>query len=126
MEWRVGQPFSLPPCTVAVLASPGELATIVDVLIEQSRHQHLNDQEAARHRKRGVSLSELPNGMFRLVGLLETVAGQRLREALVGAMDRAQAGDVRSRPDSDRGCGGAAARGGGAVGLGHPDREPPV
>jgi len=81
---------------VAVLASPGELATIVDVLIDQSRPEHLNDQEAARHRKRGVSLTELPNGMFRLVGLLDTLAGQRLRDALVAAMDRAEAGDVRS------------------------------
>ena len=66
------------------------------MLIEQSRPQHLNDLEAARHRKRGVSLSELPNGMFRLVGLLDTVAGQRLRDALVAAMDRAGAGDVPS------------------------------
>ncbi len=85
-----------PLLDIAQGCEPGELANLVDVLISQSRPEHLDDEETVRHQKRGVSLSLLPNGLYRLDGLLDTVAGQRLRDALQAGMDRPTPEDQRT------------------------------
>lgn len=81
--------------TVAEDVEPAALAQIVAVLIERSRPEDLDDQLAALRDKRGISLTELGNGLFRLQGYLDPVAGRRLSDALAGFIDRVGAGDPR-------------------------------
>lgn len=81
--------------TVAAQVEPGALAQIVAVLIEQSRPEDLDDQYEGLRDRRGVSLNQTSNGLYKLHGYLDRVAGQRLAEALAQFTDRARAGDPR-------------------------------
>ncbi len=53
------------------------------------------DHEAQRER-RGLSLSETPDGMFRIDGYLDPVAGANLRDVLVKLMGRSGREDLRT------------------------------
>ena len=81
---------------VATSVEPGELRRILTLLIGQC-HPDAPDTDHQTHRdKRGLSLSETPNGMFRLDGWLDAIEGRRLRDTLAAFTNRAGAGDDRT------------------------------
>lgn len=82
--------------TLAETVDAGELRGVLRVLVEQCHPQTLDKELEDQRRKRGVSLSQVGNGMFRLDGYLDQIAGHRLRDALAKLMDRPAPGDDRT------------------------------
>lgn len=82
--------------TIAERVEPAELRRLLRLLADQCRPEARDDQAAALHAKRSLSLSETSNGMFRLDGYLDPVEGARLRDALVALMPRTGRDDLRT------------------------------
>ena len=82
--------------TIAEQVEPGELRRLLGLLADQSRPDGKDDQHRELHDKRSLSLSETLDGMFRIDGWLDPVAGGQLRDALADLMDRTGRGDPRS------------------------------
>ena len=61
--------------TIAQTVEPGELRRILGILADQCRPEARDHTAEDLHQKRSLSLSETPNGMFRLDGYLDLVAG---------------------------------------------------
>jgi len=81
---------------IAASVEPGELRRILNLLIGQSQPETLDDDHQAQHAKRALYLSETPNGMFRLDGWLDALAGRRLRTALEAFTDPHTPADPRT------------------------------
>jgi len=81
---------------VAASVEPAELRRILALLIGQCQPDAPDTDHEAQGDKRGLSLSETPNGMFRLDGWLDAIEGRRLRDALAAFTDRATTGDTRT------------------------------
>ena len=81
---------------IAESVEPAELRRLLKLLADQSRPEAKDQDHAALHSKRGVSLSETTDGMFRLDGYLDPVAGATLRDALAPLMARIGRGDKRT------------------------------
>src|SRR5690606_33371540 len=84
---RVHDFDELEPALVELATSvePVELRRVLTLLIGQRRP----DEDRAKQReKRGLSVSETPNGMFRVDGWLDSVEGRRLRDTLAAFTDR--------------------------------------
>ena len=81
---------------VAETVDPAELRQILQVLVDQCTDGAADRDLDKQRDKHSLSLSELPNGMFRLDGHLNTVAGHRLRDALAVFTDPGAAGDPRT------------------------------
>ena len=82
--------------TIAEQVEPAELRRFLRLLAEQCRPQARDDQAQRLHAKRSLSLSETPDGMFRLDGYLDPVAGANLRDALAPLMARTGRDDPRT------------------------------
>jgi hypothetical protein len=82
--------------TIARQVDPAELRRLLKLLADQCQPEGPDAEHEALHDKRGVSLSETLNGMFRLDGYLDPVAGARLRDALAGLMERTDRRDTRT------------------------------
>jgi hypothetical protein len=82
--------------TIAQTVEPAELRRILGILADQCRPEARDHTAEDLHAKRSVSLSETPNGMFRLDGYLDPVAGAALREALNTLMGRTGREDTRT------------------------------
>jgi hypothetical protein len=82
--------------TIAETVEPGELRRILQVLADQCRPEARDDKAEDLHAKRSLALSETANGMFRLDGYLDPVAGAALRDALAGLMGRTDRDDTRT------------------------------
>ena len=82
--------------TIAETVEPGELRRILGVLADQCRPEARDHTAEDLHQKRSLSLSETPNGMFRLDGYLDPVAGAALREALNTLMNKTSREDTRT------------------------------
>ncbi len=85
--------------SVAATAScvePAEVTRMLNTLIGQVNPQNPDDALAQQRERRGISLSELPDGRFRITGWLDGVEGTRLRDVLSSFMDRADAADRRT------------------------------
>lgn len=83
--------------TTAELVDPAELRRLLKVLIEQSRPEALDEDLDDQRARRGISLSKLSDGMWRVDGYLDSVGGQLLADTLNSFSDRACPGDTRSR-----------------------------
>jgi hypothetical protein len=81
---------------VAEITEPAELRRILKILVEQCRPDGLDDDHKDQHDRRGISVSQTPNGMFHLEGYLDGVSGQQLRDTLTTFMDRADRADSRT------------------------------
>jgi len=82
--------------TIAEQVEPAEVRRLLRLLADQARPQARDDQAQALHAKRSLSLSETPDGMFRLDGYLDPVAGANLRDALAPLMARTGRDDPRT------------------------------
>ena len=82
--------------TIAQTVEPAELRRILGILADQCRPEARDHTAEDLHAKRSVSLSETPNGMFRLDGYLDPTAGAALREALNTLMGRTGREDTRT------------------------------
>jgi len=81
---------------IAECVEPAELRRLLKLLADQSRPEGKDQDHAALHGKRGVSLSETADGMFRLDGYLDPIEGAKLRDALAPLMARTDRGDKRT------------------------------
>ena len=81
---------------LAATIEPAELRRLLSVLIGQCAPDVAEKDVATQREKRGVSLSETPNGMWRLDGWLDSVEGRRLAEALAAFTHRGGPEDVRT------------------------------
>ncbi|HNO14849.1 MAG TPA: DUF222 domain-containing protein, partial [Actinomycetota bacterium] len=82
--------------TIAETVEPAELRRILGILADQCRPEARDHTAEDLHQKRSVSLSETPNGMFRLDGYLDPTAGAALREALNTLIGRTSRDDQRT------------------------------
>ena len=82
--------------TLAEQVEPAELARVLKLLADQDQPEALDDTAQVLHDKRSLSLSETPNGMFRLDGYLDPVEGAKLSEALTRLMPRTGRDDPRT------------------------------
>ncbi|MCU0297418.1 MAG: DUF222 domain-containing protein, partial [Candidatus Nanopelagicales bacterium] len=82
--------------TIAETTEPAELRRVLQVLVEQCRPESLDTTAQQLHAKRGLSLSQISNGMFRLDGYLDPIHGARLRDALATLMGRTGRDDTRT------------------------------
>jgi hypothetical protein len=82
--------------TIAETVEPSELRRILGILVDQCRPETRDHTAEDLHQKRSVSLSQTANGMFRLDGYLDPVAGAALREALNTLMGRTSREDQRT------------------------------
>jgi len=82
--------------SIAEAVEPAELRRLLQLLVDQCRPEALDQKHQDLHAKRGISLSETANGMFRLDGYLDPVNGARLRDALAALMQRTDRGDRRT------------------------------
>ncbi len=82
--------------TIAETTEPAELRRVLQVLVEQCRPESLDATAQQLHAKRGLSLSQISNGMFRLDGYLDPIHGARLRDALATLMGRTGRDDTRT------------------------------
>jgi hypothetical protein len=81
---------------VAESVEPAELRRLLSVLIIQDHPESPDTEHQCQRDKRGLSLSETANGMFRLDGWLDGLEGRRLRDALAAFTDRRSSGDTRT------------------------------
>ena len=81
---------------VAESVEPAELRRLLSVLIIQDHPEAPDEEHQCQRDKRGLSLSETANGMFRLDGWLDGLEGRRLRDALAAFTDRTSTGDTRT------------------------------
>lgn len=81
---------------LAEASEPAELGRILQILAEQCRPETLDEDLSAARSKRGVSLSQLPDGRWRLDGHLDRISGQALTEVLAQFTDAPAPGDDRS------------------------------
>ena len=82
--------------TIAETVEPAELRRILTLLADQCRPDARDTQAEDLHAKRSLSLSETANGMFRLDGYLDPVAGAALRDALATLMKKTSREDTRT------------------------------
>ncbi|MEI2641593.1 MAG: DUF222 domain-containing protein [Candidatus Nanopelagicales bacterium] len=80
---------------VAERVDPKELRRLLDVLITQSIPEHADLELDKQHSKRGVSLNERQDGMWKLDGLLDAIAGNKLNDLLQPLMAKEGADDPR-------------------------------
>ncbi|MEI2643595.1 MAG: DUF222 domain-containing protein [Candidatus Nanopelagicales bacterium] len=80
---------------VAERVDPKELRRLLDVLITQSIPEHADLELDRQHSKRGVSLNERQDGMWKLDGLLDAIAGNKLNDLLQPLMAKDGADDPR-------------------------------
>ncbi len=80
---------------VAERVDPKELRRLLDVLITQSIPEHADLELDRQHSKRGVSLNERQDGMWKLDGLLDAIAGNKLNDLLQPLMAKDSADDPR-------------------------------
>ena len=80
----------------AAVIEPVVLAQVIDVLITQDRREAPDEDLRGARAKRGLHLSDLGNGLYRVDGHLDQVAGARLRDALGGFTDPPAPGDDRT------------------------------
>ena len=88
--------YEQPLAEAAAHIEPLELKRMLDALVTQERPTKPDDAVAQQRERRGVSLTEMPDGRFRLSGWLDSLDGTQLRDALAGFMDRASATDRRT------------------------------
>ena len=81
---------------VAEAVEPAELRRLMKVLADQSRPEKLDHDHEKNRDRRGLSLTETPNGMFRLDGYLDAIAGATLRDELARLMGRSGREDPRT------------------------------
>ena len=81
---------------IAECVEPAELRRLLKILVDQSRPEKLDQDHEAQRERRGLSLSETPDGMFRIDGYLDPVAGANLRDVLVKLMGRSGREDLRT------------------------------
>ena len=81
---------------VAESVEPAELRRLLSVLVIQDHPESPDTDHQCQRDKRGLSLSETANGMFRLDGWLDGLEGRRLRDALAAFTDRRSRGDTRT------------------------------
>ena len=81
---------------VAEATDAAELRNLLTVLIAQDQPEETDKALDEQREKRGISLREQANGLFRLEGYLDGVEGRRLRDALTHFMDRPAPADTRS------------------------------
>ena len=81
---------------VAESVEPAELRRLLNVLVIQDHPESPDTDHQCQRDKRGLSLSETANGMFRLDGWLDGLEGRRLRDALAAFTDRRSSGDTRT------------------------------
>lgn len=81
---------------VAQKVEPAELGRLVAVLIERSRPEDLDRDQQDALRRRGLSVSRLTDGMFRIDGMLDPICGLALTDLLAQISGRPSAGDARS------------------------------
>ena len=82
--------------TIAEQVEPAELRRLLKLLADQCRPEACDDNAEGLYAKRSLSLSETPNGMFRIDGYLDPVNGAALRDALAGLMGRTGREDRRT------------------------------
>ncbi|MEI2785057.1 MAG: DUF222 domain-containing protein [Candidatus Nanopelagicales bacterium] len=80
----------------AAVIEPAVLAQVIDVLITQDRPDAPDEDLRAARAKRGLHISDLGNGLYRVDGHLDQVAGARLRDALASFTDPPAVGDDRT------------------------------
>ena len=80
----------------AAVVEPAELRRILTVLVDQSRPERLDEKHEALCVKRGLSLSETGNGMFRIDGYFDPITGNELRNTLTALMKRTGPNDTRT------------------------------
>ena len=78
---------------IAAAVEPGELRRVLTQLVDNSG---LDDDHQTLREKRGLSLSQLPNGNWRIDGVLDRYTGEALHDALTVRMDPADKHDPRS------------------------------
>lgn len=83
---------------IAEATDAAELRNLLSVLIAQDQPEATDKALDTQREKRGISLREQANGLFRLEGYLDGVEGRRLRDALTHFMDRPTPADTRSQP----------------------------
>ncbi len=81
---------------LATATDAAELRAVAGVLIAQDRPEQPDRDYAKQRDKRGLTLTEQSNGLFRLDGYLDSVEGHRLRDALGVFTDRPGPGDPRT------------------------------
>ena len=97
-EHRKVDRFADCEASLVVIAShtePGELRRVMAQMTDRSG---LDDDFEKLRNKRGLHLSQLPNGNFRIDGMLDHTTGEMLANALASRMDRKTPGDHRSAP----------------------------
>jgi len=80
---------------VASQVDPKELRRLLDVLITQSIPEGADLDHVAQREKRGVSLNERQDGMWKLDGLLDAITGTKLNDLLQPLMAKEGADDPR-------------------------------
>ncbi len=80
----------------AAVIEPVVLAQVLDVLITQDRREAPDEDLRGARAKRGLHLSDLGNGLYRVDGHLDQIAGARLRDALASFTDPPAPGDDRT------------------------------
>ncbi|MEI2787055.1 MAG: DUF222 domain-containing protein [Candidatus Nanopelagicales bacterium] len=78
------------------MIEPAVLAQVLAVLVAQDRPEAPDEDYRAARAKRGLHLSDLGNGLYRVDGHLDQVAGARLRDALASFTDPPAVGDDRT------------------------------
>lgn len=82
---------------IAAQVDATELRTITaNVIARQTGPESIDERHRRMRDKRGLRLSETPNGMFRVDGWLDGVEGRRLRDTLVGFTDPRTPADART------------------------------
>ena len=81
---------------LAATTEPAALAAVVKVLIEQARPEAPDQDYRAARDRRTVSFTELPDTTWKLSGILDPVAGRRLRDAFAKFMDAPSPEDSRT------------------------------
>ena len=80
----------------AAVIEPVVLAQVLDILITQDRREAPDEDLRGARAKRGLHLSDLGNGLYRVDGHLDQIAGARLRDALASFTDPPAPGDDRT------------------------------
>ncbi len=81
---------------LATATDAAELRTITGILIAQDRPEQPDRDYTKQRDKRGLTLTEQSNGLFRLDGYLDSIEGHRLRDALAVFTDRPGPTDPRT------------------------------
>lgn len=85
-----------PLVELGALVEPAALAAVVKTLIEQSRPKAPDEDYLTARERRRISFTELPDATWQIKGILDPVAGRRLRDAFATFTDQRSPDDPRS------------------------------